>query len=99
MIELKIIAIVVKLDYRAFYVRIQVRSDSDFGLKFHIIQFYAIKHNSKSNRWIDLKFDMKILEVLVYVGVKFSMNRSLARTYDIGQNRLYKFCYLLPFDL
>jgi hypothetical protein len=64
-------AIVVKLDYRAFFVRIQVRSYSDFGLKFHIIQFYVIEHNSKSNRWIELKFDMKILEVLVYVGVKF----------------------------
>jgi hypothetical protein len=37
---------------------IQVRSDSDFDVKFSIIQFYAIEHNSKSNRWIELNFDM-----------------------------------------
>jgi hypothetical protein len=50
---------------------IQVRSDSDFGVKFSIIQFYVIEHNFKANRWTDLKFDMKISEILVYVGVKF----------------------------
>jgi hypothetical protein len=27
------------------------------------------------------------------------VNRCSRRTYDIGQNRLYEFCYLLPFDL
>jgi len=27
------------------------------------------------------------------------VNRSLVRTCDIGQNKLYEFCYLLPFDL
>ena len=27
------------------------------------------------------------------------MNPLLKRTCDIGQNMLYKFCYLLPFDL
>jgi hypothetical protein len=37
---------------------IQVRSDSDFNVKFPIILFYAIEHNSKSNRWIELNFDM-----------------------------------------
>ena len=29
---------------------IQARLDSDFGIKFSIVQFYAIDHNSKSNR-------------------------------------------------
>jgi len=29
---------------------IQVRSDSNFGVKFSIVQFYAIEHNSKTNR-------------------------------------------------
>jgi len=53
---------------------IQVRSD--FGVKFPIVQFYAVEHNSKSNRWIKLKYYAKITEVLVYIGVKFQMNRS-----------------------
>jgi hypothetical protein len=69
------------------YDMIQVKSDSDFGEKFSIVQFYAIEHNSKFNCWIKLKFDMKILEVMVYVKEKFQMNRSLERTCDIGQNR------------
>jgi hypothetical protein len=69
------------------YDMIQVKSDSDFGEKFSIVQFYAIEHNSKFNCWIKLKFDMKILEVMVYVEEKFQMNRSLGRTCDIGQNR------------
>jgi len=33
----------------------KVRSDSDFGVKFPIIYFYTIEHNSKSNRYIELK--------------------------------------------
>jgi len=78
---------------------IQVRSDSDFVVKFPIVQFYAFKHKWKSNRWIKMKLDMKISEVLFYVGVTFPVNRSLGRTCDIDQNRLYKFCYLLSFDL
>jgi hypothetical protein len=50
---------------------IQVRSDSDFGVKFSTVQFYAIEHNFKSNRWIELKLYQKILEEFVYVEVKF----------------------------
>jgi hypothetical protein len=49
---------------------IQIRSDSDFIIKFSIVQFYTFKHNFKSDRWIELKLDLKIPEVLVYVGVK-----------------------------
>jgi hypothetical protein len=78
---------------------IQIRSDSDFGVKFPIIQFYTIEHNSRSNRWIEQNFDMLISEVFVYVGVKFQRNQSSGRICDIGQNRLYEFCYLLSFDL
>jgi hypothetical protein len=47
------------------------RSDSDFGVKFSIVQFYAIEHNFKSNRWIELKLYQKIPEMFVYVGVHF----------------------------
>jgi hypothetical protein len=45
---------------------------SDFGVKFSIIRFYAVEYNSKSNRWIELILDMKIPDVLVYVGGKVS---------------------------
>jgi hypothetical protein len=70
-----------------------------FWRKFLIVQFYVIEHNSKSNRWIELKFDMKISEVLVSIWVKFQMNWSSGRICDISQNMLYAFYYLLPFDL
>jgi hypothetical protein len=61
---------------------IQVRSDLDFIVKFFIVQFYAFEHNSKSNRWIELKLDLMISEVLFYVGVKFKVIQSLERTCD-----------------
>ena len=77
----------------------QARSDSDFGVKFSIVQFYAIEHNSKSNCWIKLKLYQKIPEVFFYVIVNVQVNRSLEWTYDLGQNRLYEFCYLLSFDI
>jgi hypothetical protein len=77
----------------------QARSDSDFGIKFSTVQFYAIEHNSKSNYWLELKLYQTIPEVFFYVGVNVQVNRSLEMTCDIGQNRLYEFCYLLSFDL
>jgi hypothetical protein len=48
---------------------IQARSDLDFDIKFSIIQFYAIEHNSKLNHWIELKLYQKIPELCFYVGV------------------------------
>jgi len=77
----------------------QARSDSDFGIRVSNVQFYAIKHNFKSNHWIELKFYYKIPAVFVYVGVHFQVNPRSERTCDIGQNKLYEFCYLLSFDL
>jgi len=77
----------------------QARSDLDFGVKFSTVQFYAIEHNFKSNRLSELKLYQKIQDVFVYVGVNFQVNQSSERTCDIGQNSLYEFCYLLPFDL
>jgi hypothetical protein len=53
------------------YDTIQVRSYSDFDVKFSTIQFYVIEHNFKFNRWIKLKLYQKIPEVYVYLGVKF----------------------------
>jgi hypothetical protein len=77
----------------------QARSDSDFGVKFSTVQFYTIEHNFKSNRWIELKLYQKIPEVFVYVGVHFQENSCSEKTSNIGPNKLYEFCYLLPFDL
>jgi hypothetical protein len=74
---------------------IQERPDSDFGVNFSTIQFYTIKHNSKLNYWIEPKLYQKIPELCFYVGVKFQVNRSSGKTCNIGQNRLYEFCYLL----
>jgi len=34
-----------------------------------------------------------------YLGLKFQINRSFRRHHNMGQQRLYEFCYLLPFDL
>jgi hypothetical protein len=47
----------------------QARSDSDFGVRVSTVQFYAIEHNFKSNRWIELKLYLKIPEVFLYVGL------------------------------
>ena len=62
----------------------QIRSDSDFGINFSIVQFYAIEHNFKFNRWIELKLYQKIPKVFVYVGINFQVNRHSERTSDIG---------------
>ena len=77
----------------------QVRPDSNFDVKISTVQFYTIEYNSKSNRWIELKLYQQIPETFVYVGVNLQVSRILERTCDIGQNRLYKFCYLLPFNM
>ena len=37
--------------------------------------------------------------MLSYVGLKYHVNRSLSRHPNTGQQRLYGFCSLLPFDL
>ena len=37
--------------------------------------------------------------MLSYIGFKFPINRSLGRHRNMGQQRLYEFFYLLPFDL
>jgi len=49
----------------------QARSNSDFDVKFSTIQFYAIKHNFKSNHWTELTLYQKIPEVFIYVGIHF----------------------------
>jgi hypothetical protein len=78
---------------------IQARSNSDFDIKSAPIQFYGNNHNSPFDCWIALKFYVKSPDMLSYLGFKFQINRSLERHQNTGQQRLYEFCYLLPFDL
>ena len=78
---------------------IQVRSNSDFDVKCATIQFYGNSHNSQSYRWIGLKLCVGAPDMFSYLGLKYHVNRSSARHPNTGQQRLYGFCYLLPFDL
>jgi len=78
---------------------IQARSNSDFDVKSAPIQFYGNSSNSQSNNWIKLKFYVESPDILSYLGLKFQVNRSSGRHQKTGQQKLYEFCYLLPFDL
>jgi hypothetical protein len=78
---------------------IQERSNSDFDVKCAAIQLYRNSHDSQSDRWIELKFYVKSPDMFSYRGLKFQVNRSLGRHLNTGQQRLYEFYYLLPFDL
>jgi hypothetical protein len=77
----------------------QVRSDSDFGVKSAIVQVYGNNYNSQSDCWIKLKFYVDSPDMFSYYGLKFQVNRTSERHHNTGQQRLYEFCYLLPFDL
>jgi hypothetical protein len=78
---------------------IQKRSNLDFDVKSASIQFYGNSYNSQSDCWIGMKVYMESSDMFSYVGLKFQVNRSLGRHQNTGQQRLYEFCYLLPFDL
>jgi hypothetical protein len=71
---------------------IQVRSHSDFNVKFSIIHFYSIEHNSNPTIGSSWNLTWRFCWVNVSNELEF-------RTYDICQNRLYEFSYLFPFDL
>jgi len=45
------------------------------------------------------KFYLEFPGILLYIEVKVQVNQSSGMPYDIGQNRLYEFCYLLSYDL
>jgi hypothetical protein len=78
---------------------IQERSNLDFDVKSASIQFYGNSHNSQSDRWSGLKVYMESYNMFSYIGLKFQVNQSSRRHRNTGQQRLYEFCYLLPFDL
>ena len=77
----------------------QVRSDSDFGVKSETIQVYGTGRNSQSVRWIELIFYVDSPDMLYYLELNIQVNRSLGRHRNTGPQRMYEFCYLLPFDL
>ena len=77
----------------------QKRSNSDFDVRCATNKFYGNSHNSQFNRWIKLKFYVKFPDMLSYLGITFKVNQSSGRHLNTGQQRLYKFCYLHPFDL
>jgi len=78
---------------------IQERLNLDFDVKCATIQFYGNNHNSQSDCWIELKFHVKSPDMLCYLGLNLQDNRSSERHLNTGQQRLYEFCYFLPFDL
>ena len=78
---------------------IQARSNSDFDVKCATIQFYGNSHNSQSYHWIGLKVYVEAPDMFAYLGLKYHVIRSSERHPITGQQRLYRFCYLLPFDL
>jgi|UniRef100_A0A2K2BM78 hypothetical protein len=78
---------------------IQERSNSDFDVKCATIRFYGNSHNFQSDCWIELTFYVGSPDMFSYLGLKFQVNRSSVRYRNTGQQRLYEFCYLLPFDL
>jgi hypothetical protein len=75
---------------------IQIRSNSDFNVKSATIQFYGNSHNSQFDWLIGLKFYVESSDMFSYLGLKFQVNRSSWRHLNMGQQRLYEFCYLLP---
>jgi hypothetical protein len=60
----------------------------------HMIQAMSDLNVGVVSSW---NYYQKIQEVFVYVGVNFRWIE--VQTCDIGKNRLYEFCYLLPFNL
>ena len=77
----------------------QLRLDSDFGIKNATVQVHGNNHNSRSDHWIKVIFYVDSPDMFFYLGLKFQVNWNSERHHNTGQQRLYEFCYLLPFDL
>jgi hypothetical protein len=78
---------------------IQARSNSDFDEKCAPMQFYGDSNNSQSDCWIGLQCYVESPAMLCYLRLIFHVSWSSGRHHNTGQQRLYKFCYLLHFDL
>jgi hypothetical protein len=71
--------------------------NSDSNVIVPTVQFYSVKYNSQSDRWIGLKFYHEFSDTF-YINLIFEVNWSSKMYRNIGQQIQYKFCYLLPFD-
>ena len=76
-----------------------IQENSDFGVKLATVQFYTNEHNFQSNHWIRLKFCERFPDMSIYLWSKCQVNRSSRSHYISSRNLLWKFCYILPFDL
>jgi hypothetical protein len=84
---------------RGLGIRSRQGSNSDFDVKSTPIQFYGNSHNCQFDRWIKLKVYVESPSILSYLVLKFQVNQSSVRHRNTRRQRLYEFCYLLPFDL
>ena len=75
------------------------QSYSDSDIKNITIQFHGNSPNSQSDHLIGRNFYMEAPDMFFYFRLKFQVNQSTGRHCNTGQQRLYEFCYLLPFDL
>jgi hypothetical protein len=75
------------------------QSDSDCDIKCANFQFYDNNHNSWFDCWIGLKLYVQSHDMFSYLRLKFQVNQNSRKHRNTGQQRLYEFCYLLPFDL
>jgi hypothetical protein len=78
---------------------IQARSNSDFEVKGATIQFYDNSYNAQSDRLTEINVYAESPDMLFYLGLQFQVNQSSERHCNMGQQRLYEFCYLLSFDV
>jgi len=78
---------------------IQARLNLNFDVKCSTMQFYGNSYSLESDHWIWLTFYMESPDMFCYLGLTFQVNWSSEKHRNTGQQRLYKFCYLLPFDL
>jgi hypothetical protein len=75
------------------------QSDSNSDIKCTTVKFHVNSHNSQFDCWIRLTFYVESHVMFSYVGLKFQVNLSSGRHRNTGQQRMYKFCYVLPFGL
>ena len=65
-----------------------------FWCNFFIVQFYIIKYNFQLDCWIELIFLQELLDMLLYIGLKVQVNRSLVRDYFKWSNSLDESCQI-----
>jgi len=64
--------------------RTKLTKETLLGLMFHIVWFYDIEHNIKSDHSIKLKLYQVIPKVLFYIGIRFQVNQCSIKQSDTG---------------